>query len=84
MRRVLQVILWVQMILMLVGCGGNVPATTPTAPISDSESQTGGNADNQNMANRPSAPAEEDFRPDPASWVANTGYPQLVEVFSYD
>lgn len=84
MRRILQVVLSVVMLLMLVGCGGNAPATTPTAPASDSDSLSGGTAENQNTTNRPSAPAEGDFRPDPASWVANSGYPQLVEVFSYD
>ncbi|MCU0482618.1 MAG: hypothetical protein MUE54_15615 [Anaerolineae bacterium] len=84
MKRILQVVLSAMLLMMLVGCGGNAPTATPTAPASDSESQTGGTAENQNTANRPSAPAGDDFRPDPASWVANTGYPQLVEVFSYD
>jgi len=80
MRRVLQVILLFGMLVVMAGCGGNNTNATPTTPPSDNE--TGGTT--QNNANRPSAPAGDDFRSDPAIWVANTGYPQVVEVFSYD
>lgn len=33
---------------------------------------------------RPDEAAGEIFRPDPVALVANTGNPQLVEIFSYD
>jgi hypothetical protein len=73
-KRVLQAIVLLTMTAILVGCGGDATTITPTASVSDGET---GN-------NRPSAPAGDDYRPDPASWVGNSGTPQLVEVFSYD
>ncbi|PJF32406.1 MAG: hypothetical protein CUN52_01800 [Phototrophicales bacterium] len=79
MLRLLLVISVSILSLLLVGCAGSdSPTATPTpqSTTSDDTVQAG--------ANRPSAPAGEDYRPDPVSWVANSGYPQLVEVFSYD
>lgn len=77
----------VYMILALLGmtllaaCGGaDVPDTGPT--------RTPGpriitNTPEPELV-RPSEPAGADFRADPVGLVANTGNPQLVEVFSYD
>ncbi|MCL4255810.1 MAG: hypothetical protein KJ043_18785 [Anaerolineae bacterium] len=77
MQRFLMVIILSALALVLTACGGDNSPTTPTAnPSASDNTQTG--------TNRPSAPANDDFRSDPASWVANSGFPQLVEVFSYD
>jgi hypothetical protein len=37
----------------------------------------------EKLSERPAAPANDDFREDSAQFVANTGRPQLVEVFHY-
>ena len=80
MKRLLQVSLFLMMALVLVGCGGNATSTTPTASLSDEESAETGDV----TTNRASEAAGDNFRADPASWVGNSGSPQLVEVFSYD
>lgn len=77
MQRFLMVMVLSVLALVLAGCGGDASPTTPTANPSASDNTQSG-------TNRPSEPANNDFRPDPASWVANSGFPQLVEVFSYD
>ncbi|MBC8098028.1 MAG: hypothetical protein H7Y11_01175 [Armatimonadetes bacterium] len=67
--------------VLLMACGGAPAAPTDVAqsaiPTSAAESNTNGL--------RPSAPATGDgFRKDSAAVVANTGRPQLLEVFEYN
>ncbi len=50
-------------------------ACSPTAPAAPTEPAA---------AQFPSSPAGENFRADNVEWVATTGKPQLVEIFSYD
>lgn len=81
MRRILQVVLIALVAIIAGACGasGSTPEIgDPITITPDGRAET--------SVQRPSEPASPtgDYRPDSAALVANTGNPQLVEVFSYD
>jgi hypothetical protein len=75
---------WISFLLVMIiaaACGSSGSEETVESTVGDPITVTP--APPAERATAP-APVDGNFREDPAELVANTGRPQLVEVFSYD